>query len=95
MLVARLEEELIESTLEDHVLEQDTLELESLTEDLVEVSGGLPNLEGMTKREVRDALAGIGVDWDSQGSGWVVAQEPAPGTALRDVSRCQLVFSSK
>ena len=44
--------------------------------------------------EVRDKLASLGVDWDAQGSGWVVAQEPGPGTSLTEVPLCHLVFSN-
>ena len=48
----------------------------------------------MTKREAREALIALGVAWDVQGSGWVVAQEPPPGTLLNEVTECRLVFSN-
>lgn len=62
--------------------------------DLIIGPGQLPNMVGMTKRQVKEKLAALGVEWDSQGSGWVVVQEPAPGTPLTDVPLCHLVFSN-
>jgi stage V sporulation protein D (sporulation-specific penicillin-binding protein) len=54
-----------------------------------------PSFQGMTKRQAQEKLASLGIPWESQGSGWVVAQEPAPGAALDQVDRCRLVFSNK
>ena len=51
------------------------------------------DVRGLTKRQVKDKLAALGVEWDAQGSGWVVVQEPAPGTSLTEVPLCRLVFS--
>ncbi|MDZ4858885.1 MAG: penicillin-binding transpeptidase domain-containing protein [Candidatus Hydrogenedentes bacterium] len=56
--------------------------------------GQLPNLVGLTKRQARDKLADLGVVWDSQGSGWVVVQEPVAGTPITEVPLCHLVFSN-
>lgn len=64
-------------------------------EYLVVEGAVMPNLQGMTKRQAQKELAALGVEWDAQGSGWVAAQDPAPGTPLHDVDRCRLVFSSK
>lgn len=69
-------------------------ELAAANADQSDGSVRLPNLIGMTKRQVKDKLAAIGVEWDAQGSGWVVAQDPAPGTAITDVPLCRLVFSN-
>lgn len=54
----------------------------------------LPRLIGLTKRQVKDSLAELQIEWDAQGSGWVVAQDPSPGTPLSDVALCRLVFSN-
>jgi len=70
-------------------------ELALIPEDQWIGPGQLPNLIGMTKRQVRDKLAALGVDWDSQGSGWVAVQDPAPGTALTEVPLCHLVFANE
>jgi hypothetical protein len=51
-------------------------------------------LIGLTKRQVKDKLAELQIEWDAQGSGWVVAQDPSPGTPLSDVALCRLVFSN-
>ncbi len=64
-------------------------------EYLVVAGAVLPNLQGYTKRQAQQELAALGVQWDAQGSGWVAAQDPAPGTPLHQVERCRLVFSSK
>ena len=56
--------------------------------------GQLPRLIGLTKRQVKDKLAALEIEWDAQGSGWVVAQDPSPGTPLSDVPLCRLVFSN-
>ena len=55
----------------------------------------LPNFEGMTKHDAAVKLAELGVRWDFQGAGWVVGQDPAPGTPLRAVSLCRLRFAPK
>ncbi|MCC6698464.1 MAG: transpeptidase family protein [Candidatus Hydrogenedentes bacterium] len=62
--------------------------------DLPSAAPRLPSFQGMTKREAREALIALGVAWDVQGSGWVVAQEPPPGTLLNEVTECRLVFSN-
>ncbi|GMU92277.1 MAG: penicillin-binding protein 3 [Candidatus Hydrogenedentota bacterium] len=56
--------------------------------------GALPNLAGLTKRQVKERLAALRVPWDSQGIGWVVNQEPPAGTPLTEVTMCRLVFSN-
>ncbi len=55
---------------------------------------GLPDFRGMTKREAREKLWALGIAWDTQGAGRVVAQQPAPGTPLSDVALCALEFST-
>ena len=65
--------------------------------DPAESSDGpkLRDLGGMTKRQVKEYIDLFGLRWDVQGAGRVVAQEPAPGTPLRDVTLCRLVFASE
>ena len=55
----------------------------------------LPSFVGMTKRQVKESIDALGIAWDPQGAGRVVSQDPPPGTALRDVPLCRLVFSSE
>jgi len=54
-----------------------------------------PDLRGLTKREALERLAELGVDWELEGAGWVVAQQPAPGTLLDGATRCRLIFGNK
>lgn len=60
-------------------------------------SGGpvLPDLRGLTKSQARARVVALGLDWDAQGSGWVISQSPEPGTALSDVGKCLLNFSDE
>lgn len=44
--------------------------------------GQLPRLIGLTKRQVKDKLAALEIEWDAQGSGWVVAQPVAGDTSF-------------
>lgn len=53
----------------------------------------MPDLSGMTKREAREQLQRLGILMDAQGAGWVVEQEPPPGTLLEDISLCALRFA--
>ncbi|NUM56082.1 MAG: transpeptidase family protein [Candidatus Hydrogenedentes bacterium] len=69
-------------------------ELASANTDQPIGPGQLPSLIGLTKRQVKDKLAVLGVEWDAQGSGWVVSQDPAAGTAIQEVPLCRLVFSN-
>jgi membrane peptidoglycan carboxypeptidase len=55
----------------------------------------LPDFTGLSKRQAKERLATLGVPWDPQGAGWVVAQRPAPGTPLNQVSLCSLEFGNK
>ncbi len=54
----------------------------------------LPSFVGLTKRQAKEYVDTLGINWDPQGAGRVVSQDPPPGTALRDVALCRLVFSS-
>lgn len=60
------------------------------TGDRMETS--LPDLTGLTKRQALERLQRIGIPLDAQGAGWVIAQNPPPGTALMDVAVCALQF---
>lgn len=93
-VVARLDMTFLEPDLEDLSEPLDSLELVSGSEALADKGVSLPDFMGMTKRQARDAVAELGINWDPQGSGWVVEQEPAPGTPLGSVDLCRLVFSS-
>jgi hypothetical protein len=53
----------------------------------------LPDFTGMTKAQVREELINLGLSWDPQGMGRVVAQEPPAGTPIPQVAMCSLVFS--
>lgn len=55
----------------------------------------LPDLAGMTKRQARERLQRLGVPMDAQGEGWVVAQNPPPGTALGEDLVCRLEFARR
>ena len=55
----------------------------------------LADLAGMTKRQAKAYVDVLRIRWDTQGVGRVVAQHPPPGTPLRDVTSCQLVFSNQ
>lgn len=73
----------------------DGLELISRAMDREEKGPRLPDLAGMTKRQARERLAELGLNWDAQGSGWVVSQDPEPGTPLAHVTLCRLVFEAR
>ncbi len=55
----------------------------------------LPDLAGLTKRQARERLQRLGVPMDAQGEGWVVAQNPPPGTALGEDLVCRLEFARR
>ncbi len=75
-------------------ISRENAELMALEADQPDATPRLPSFHGLTKRQAKDELASLGLVWDAQGSGWVVAQEPLPGTPLGEVSRCRLVFSN-
>lgn len=67
----------------------------SLPEDGYTGGPVLPNLLGMTKIEAMNALQSLGIASDFRGAGWVVQQDPPPGSPLDEVSLCQLHFSNE
>ena len=73
----------------------DTLELVQHRMAISKDEGALPNLFGMTKRQAKECLDSLGVVWDPQGAGRVVAQDPSPGTLIEDVQLCKLVFANE
>ena len=75
-------------------LELAPLELRPLAEDL---RGGpkMPSLVGMTRKEAKEMLVELGMQWDPRGAGRVVEQYPPAGTALEGVTVCQLVFGNE
>ncbi len=54
----------------------------------------MPDFNGMTLRQARARLAGMRLQWRSEGSGRVIRQTPAPGTPINDVDECILVFGA-
>jgi cell division protein FtsI (penicillin-binding protein 3) len=46
------------------------------------VSGTIPNLLGLSKRELLPLLQNTDVNLRVTGDGWVVQQDPAPGTPI-------------
>jgi cell division protein FtsI/penicillin-binding protein 2 len=54
----------------------------------------LPDFTGMTKRQAKELSVELGLLWDPQGAGRVSSQRPPPGTLLKHVDICQLVFTS-
>ncbi|MBI5092379.1 MAG: PASTA domain-containing protein [Candidatus Hydrogenedentes bacterium] len=70
------------------------LQLTSAEPKLSYGDAGLPDFRGMTKRQAQLQAASLGLNWDAQGSGWVVEQDPPPGTLIDTVTLCRLVFSN-
>ncbi|MCL4218911.1 MAG: transpeptidase family protein, partial [Candidatus Hydrogenedentes bacterium] len=88
----------LDELLEGMLAPMDFGELPSGDGDLVEsVPRGprLPNFRGMTKRQAKETADRYGIYWTSEGSGWVVAQEPEPGIPLSQLSACRLIFSTR
>ncbi|MCH7959957.1 MAG: transpeptidase family protein [Candidatus Hydrogenedentes bacterium] len=54
----------------------------------------LPDLIGLTKREAKEVIVTLGLQWDPHGAGRVTRQEPEAGTPLSEVQVCKLTFSS-
>jgi len=52
-----------------------------------------PDLRGKTIREAARVMRTMGVPFEAKGTGYVVAQEPPPGSPLRSASRCRLVLA--
>jgi len=94
-IVERPDPASLEESLE-HLLEPlDGLELVAQCEDHTTDQATLPDLSGLTKRQAKERLAALGIPWDPRGAGWVLAQEPAPGTPLSHVTLCALHFGAK
>ncbi len=55
----------------------------------------LPCFTGLTMRQVKSKLMTLGLNWDFQGAGRVVLQDPPAQTLLSEVTLCRLVFSNK
>ncbi len=54
----------------------------------------LPDFSGMTKRQAKAEIVGLGLQWDPQGVGRVVSQFPPAGAPLDDVAVCRLIFAT-
>jgi cell division protein FtsI/penicillin-binding protein 2 len=72
----------------------DPLRLVATTQDPATGEAVLPSFVGLTKRQAKMQADQLGIGWDPQGAGRVVAQDPPPGTNLRDVTLCRLIFSN-
>lgn len=95
-VVERLSEEEIASlmtAMEDQMESLDGLELTKPSGDVQEGDKVLPDMTGMTKRQVYEVLRQLGIPWDPQGVGRVVSQVPAAGTPVKQVNLCAVTFS--
>jgi cell division protein FtsI (penicillin-binding protein 3) len=70
------------------------MELLPSRENPTSEGGRLPDFTGMSKRQAKKLAVRLKLQWDPQGAGRVLRQNPAPGTPLDDVDICQLVFTS-
>lgn len=91
-VVARVVFDLMEPSYDDE--EIDGLELLHARNDSGIQAPALPSFLGMTKRQAKSRLVTLGLSWDPQGAGRVVAQEPRAGTPLNEVRLCRLTFGS-
>lgn len=74
----------------------DPLELVARRTDSVNTDGDvLPDLTGMTKKQVMETLAALNIPWDPRGAGWVVAQNPPAGTPLPEVTLCAVELAER
>jgi beta-lactam-binding protein with PASTA domain len=55
----------------------------------------MPDLSGLTIRQVLDVLHRSGLRCRFEGSGQAVSQEPAPGTAITPSTTCRVRFRSQ
>jgi len=96
-LIERLTEEEVQQLLiamENDMESLEPLELTAPGGDVQEGEALLPDLMGLTKRQVHEALGALNVAWDPQGAGRVIAQSPPPGTPVSQVSLCSLEFGA-
>lgn len=70
----------------------DSLELVSVSTDSTSEGRRLPDFKRLTKRQAKLMALELGIEWDTQGAGRVVSQDPAKGTLLANVQVCKLVF---
>ena len=82
--------EILEPSFEEE--EADRLELVTASADTQATGPRLPSFLGLTKRQAKLQALELGIDWDPQGAGRVVRQDPIAGTPLGDVRVCKLVF---
>jgi len=94
-VVARESSELEPPTEPEAALPLDPVQLVASTPGDGSDQPVLPSFLGMTKRQAKVRVDALGIAWDPQGAGRVVAQDPPPGTYLRDVTLCRLVFSNE
>lgn len=94
-VMAREDAAIIEPDMEKVLADLDGLELINVPVDPLMEGPIVPDFLGMTKRETRERIAALGLSWDIQGSGWVVEQDPPPGTPLSEVTVCCLRFSNQ
>ncbi len=86
--------EFIEFSLDDLLEPLDGGELTVQRRDVIlDGARGLPDFQGMTKRQVKELMAQLSLPLDLRGSGWAVNQDPPPGTPLQQIALCAVEFS--
>lgn len=91
----RAQIEALEPSDEELLAASENLQLVDIHTDTREGEPGLPSFKGMTKRQAKARIDELGLQWDAQGSGWVVAQDPPPGTPLKETQLCRLQFGNR
>jgi len=94
-MMARNDNDALASVLPEPEDPLDSLALSSIDSTPMAGEPVLADLTGMTKRQAKSYVDVYGLEWQSQGAGRVVSQDPPPGTPLRDVTTCHLVFSNE
>lgn len=80
------------SPAEVQVTLQRVRENETTEERKQALKGQMPDLRGLTMKEVTECLAGVEMSVSFEGSGVVVSQDPPPLAALASVQECKVVF---
>ena len=64
-----------------------------LSKEAVITGPRVPNFNGKTLRDVLEQSAALGIQVQFSGSGLAAAQQPAPGTPLREGERIRVQFA--
>jgi cell division protein FtsI (penicillin-binding protein 3) len=94
-VVGRAELDVLEPPLEDLLVAMDGLELVSLEPGAPVDAPRLPSFLGMTKRQTKQKAMELKMHWTARGSGWVIYQDPPPGTPLYEVNVVRLVYANE